>query len=263
MENNELLKIFIESKNVTDLLKKLKLSDNTPNRNKVKDISVEINFDLNLYRKPKKFCLNCGKQLKKGQKKFCCRSCSGKTTNIGKKMTEETKEKIRIKLTKNKIVKTEKKVRKKRVIKTIKIKKEKNKAYCKNCGKEIRYNKIFCDVKCIGEHKHKESYLYFLNNHEEYSNGGYTPKGFKDFFLNEQDGKCAICGINQEWNGNKLVFIIDHIDGDASNNKRENIRMICPNCDSQTNTFKSKNKNSKRRNYWKEKIIRDINNKSN
>lgn len=58
--------------------------------------------------------------------------------------------------------------------------------------------------------------------------------------------------------GKSLVFIIDHIDGDASNNKRENIRMICPNCDSQTETFKSKNKNSKRRNYCREKIIKDI-----
>ena len=56
----------------------------------------------------------------------------------------------------------------------------------------------------------------------------------------------------------KLNGSIDHIDGDASNNKRENIRMICPNCDSQTETFKSKNKNSKRRNYWKEKIIKNI-----
>jgi hypothetical protein len=52
------------------------------------------------------------------------------------------------------------------------------------------------------------------------------------------------------------------IDGDASNNLRSNIRMICPNCDSQTDTFKSKNKNSKRRNYWKEKIINNLTNNS-
>ena len=46
------------------------------------------------------------------------------------------------------------------------------------------------------------------------------------------------------------------------NNLRSNIRMICPNCDSQTDTFKSKNKNSKRRNYWKEKIINNFKNNS-
>ena len=57
--------------------------------------------------------------------------------------------------------------------------------------------------------------------------------------------------------GKPLTFILDHIDGNAANNKRENLRMICPNCDSQLDTFKSKNKNSARRNYWKEKIIRE------
>lgn len=40
---------------------------------------------------------------------------------------------------------------------------------------------------------------------------------------------------------------MDHINGDAANNKRENLRLICPNCDSQLDTFKSKNKNSARK----------------
>lgn len=37
--------------------------------------------------------------------------------------------------------------------------------------------------------------------------------------------------------------------------------MICTNCDSQLETYKSKNKNSTIRNYWKDKIIRDLNKK--
>lgn len=55
------------------------------------------------------------------------------------------------------------------------------------------------------------------------------------------------------------MFVLDHIDGDCSNNKRENLRLICPNCDSQTSTFKLKTKNSKRRNYIRENIIKKFN----
>lgn len=136
--------------------------------------------------------------------------------------------------------------------------KKKNCKNCKNCGIEIKQNK-FCSNDCSNEYKHKEAYNNYLINNEKYCKGNYTPKQFKDLFLIEQNNKCSICGIEPEWMNKKLVFVIDHIDGDCSNNSRENIRMICPNCDSQTSTFKSKNKNSKRRNYWKEKIISDIN----
>ena len=40
----------------------------------------------------------------------------------------------------------------------------------------------------------------------------------------------------------QLVLVLDHVDGDASNNRRENLRLICPNCDSQLPTYKSRNR---------------------
>jgi len=74
----------------------------------------------------------------------------------------------------------------------------------------------------------------------------YSPRAFKKDILKEQNGVCAICGIKPEWNDKPLIFILDHIDGRASNNQRNNLRCICPNCDSQLETYKSKNKNSDR-----------------
>ena len=68
----------------------------------------------------------------------------------------------------------------------------------------------------------------------------------RQYILNEQKHKCAICGIQDIWNDKTLNFVMDHIDGNALNSVRENLRLVCPNCDSQLDTFKSKNKNSPR-----------------
>ena len=83
----------------------------------------------------------------------------------------------------------------------------------------------------------------------------------RDYILEDQNYKFVICGINNEWNNKQLNFILDHINGDASNSSRENVRLICPNCDSQLDTYKSKNKNSarnSRKEYLKEHTNRDI-----
>ena len=124
------------------------------------------------------------------------------------------------------------------------------KKYCKNCGKVLNNNSsIFCCPKCFQEHHHKMLYDDFLKHPEKYSRANYSPASFKKDILREQGNVCAICKHPPEWNGKPLVFVLDHIDGHASNNSRANLRLICPNCDSQTETYKSKNKNGERSYY--------------
>lgn len=43
------------------------------------------------------------------------------------------------------------------------------------------------------------------------------------------------------------LLVLDHVDGDAGNNRRENLRMVCPNCDSQLPTYKSRTRGRGRR----------------
>jgi Zn finger protein HypA/HybF involved in hydrogenase expression len=127
---------------------------------------------------------------------------------------------------------------------------EKKIIYCLNCGKEIKNSgKKFCCPECSAEYKHKMNYKEFLENPNKFQKANYSPRSFKKDILEEQKYKCAICGCPPEWNGKPLVFVLDHIDGHASNNRRDNLRLICPNCDSQTDTFKSKNKNGERSYY--------------
>jgi hypothetical protein len=131
----------------------------------------------------------------------------------------------------------------------------KEKVYCLNCSKECDvYSKKYCSAKCQQEYQSNLKYIDFIENNNEYCRENYSPSVFKPKFLIEQDGKCSICNMSNEWNNQTLVFILDHIDGNAANNNRNNLRLVCPNCDSQLDTYKSKNKNSARKyRYLKQK----------
>lgn len=53
---------------------------------------------------------------------------------------------------------------------------------------------------------------------------------------------CSECGIFPKWNGRPLTIHVDHINGVNTDNRLENLRRLCPNCHSQTETFSGKNK---------------------
>lgn len=58
---------------------------------------------------------------------------------------------------------------------------------------------------------------------------------------------CEVCGI-EEWNGKPIVMELDHINGIRYDHSYDNLRMVCPNCHSQTDTFRGKNIECSRRN---------------
>ncbi len=63
----------------------------------------------------------------------------------------------------------------------------------------------------------------------------------KDYLLEiGRDYVCSCCGIGPVWQGKELRIETDHINGNRLDDRRENLRFLCPNCHSQTSTFRNK-----------------------
>jgi heterodisulfide reductase subunit B len=56
-----------------------------------------------------------------------------------------------------------------------------------------------------------------------------------------KEHKCECCGII-EWNGKPAPIELDHINGNRRDNSLDNLRVLCPNCHAQTDTYRGKNK---------------------
>lgn len=117
---------------------------------------------------------------------------------------------------------------------------------CFTCGKKLTSDNHtgYCRT-CLTNHRIQEWLQTGTLNIKPWST---FPISCRQYIYDQQNGKCGICGMSDSWNDKPLKFILDHIDGNAANNSRDNLRLICPNCDSQLDTFKSKNKKSARTN---------------
>ncbi|MXG91541.1 HNH endonuclease [Nocardioides sp. YIM 123512] len=114
---------------------------------------------------------------------------------------------------------------------------------CRGCGAELvkRHQQVYCSVRCQRELERRANVARWLETgtcNPATSRGHYV----RTYINDEQGGRCAICLAPATWNGLPLAFVLDHVDGDSGNNHRDNLRLVCPNCDSQLPTFKMRNK---------------------
>lgn len=98
----------------------------------------------------------------------------------------------------------------------------------------------------LGKKGHKKKYDYSI---VFAINSAVTRTHLKTLMLRDNlvNNECAICHMTPEWLGKALSFVLDHINGNSTDNRLENLRLLCPNCNSQTDTFSWKNMWRKKR----------------
>lgn len=105
---------------------------------------------------------------------------------------------------------------------------------CLNCDL-LTKNKKYCSVSCQQQYQNRQRFTTAIIN------DWYPKRDLQRWFLNFVFGfKCNTCSVFK-WNDKNLVLEVNHIDGDSGNHSGSNLEYLCPNCHSQTNTYKAKN----------------------
>lgn len=121
---------------------------------------------------------------------------------------------------------------------------------CLNCW--VEYNPLrssenqFCSYKCFQEDRKDKSHKLMILKFKEWNYKPKNPRYLKKALIREYWNICVWCG-NTERLWRPIPLEIHHKDWDSTNTIPSNIDLLCPNCHTFTDTYKSKNKNSTRK----------------
>jgi hypothetical protein len=117
-------------------------------------------------------------------------------------------------------------------------------------ARQLTYKCLHCDTDCRQIRGNSNKYCsiscqqeYILN--QRVANKTASSKTLKRYLIKKRGYKCWECGL-EEWRNKPIVLELEHNDGNSDNNDLENLSLLCPNCHSQTPTYKAKNKGNGR-----------------
>lgn len=107
---------------------------------------------------------------------------------------------------------------------------------CLHCGASVpvkrnrRRPRKYCGSACQNAYQRAD----------KMARGQLSVKAVRRVLIAERGHQCWRCGIG-EWMGKPITLELDHIDGHNGRNERSNLQILCPNCHSQTDTYRSRN----------------------
>ena len=217
--------MFDDCETLNDIARKFFEKANYTNREKAKKLLLDNGINCNQWLAEKKdskikHCIVCGKKLEKQQVKFCSHSCSASFNNR-KRNREEKETEVNVPL------------------------KERTRRYCERCGKELLdRQKRFCSSKCQRDQDYEEYIIAWKNGEVNgMRSDSLVSQHVRRYLLEKTNHSCEICGCN--WvnpKSGKPIVEIHHKDGNAFNNKEENLQVLCPNHHAMTENYKNNNK---------------------
>ena len=180
-------------------------------------------------------CLQCGADIpfdgvnagEYKQRKFCDQHCAAKYNNTHRHVHRRAHRDVHRDVQTRKIAETNR---------------------CRYCGEIISKSRKYCSNKCMAKQMAREYIERWHAGEVDGSKGEAISQYVRNYLFDKYDNKCAICGWGEvNPTTKKIPLQVHHIDGDHKNNVESNLILLCPNCHSQTLSWRGRNINNGRK----------------